>query len=219
MREMSRTLVALIAVTLSAKAVCAAGSAEVSVTANITMDPSASLFWKTVTDTARTAALDWPEGAVRAVLTVVSSTGESRTIELSDPTVTACALAFTAPASAADERTVDLSITYYGSGDAALRTDTATLGLVQGTGTETTIPVRTADSPKWRKLKSAAVLPIPADATALTVDGDAVSPLDAPGWRYWDPELGLHELTLSTDAGDLPATVERLGGGLLLLFR
>ena len=74
----------------------------------------------------------------------------------------------------------------------------------------------------WKVFRSkTAVLPLPEDASALSIDGDSATGLDAPGWFLWSGyDSGVHELLLAVGSGDLEAEVEfRPVGGIMVLFR
>lgn len=182
-------------------------------------DPASSLLWKTVTSSDVEMVLDWPGGATRAELSIVYPDGHADVTPLDDPAAGSATVHFGLPADAASETVVRASVTYYAA-ETPLKTDTASLGLVQGTGVAATVPFKSESSPLWARVKGAAVLPIPEDAQALAIDNQALPALDAPGWYFWKPELGEHTLALSTaEADPIVRTVNAVGVGMLLLFR
>lgn len=78
---------------------------------------------------------------------------------------------------------------------------TAWLGAVTGLGTGGPVEVpklTDAASPSWPKFRDRAVIPIPAGATALTINGDPLPGLDgSAGWRSIRQASGVEEYALS----------------------
>lgn len=184
-------------------------------------NPDDSVQWKTLMDNPAALSLDWPSDAVSATLTIDSGIGKAVSHEITDTTLASYALAVSWPETQKDERVLTLTLIYKDANGAELRKESARVGLVGGVNDAVTRCVPDATSRKWRKAEGAtAVLPIPADAVSLTVDGKTVDPVDPNGWYFLSGEPGATAtLILGTVGGSAPAEVRFGGAGCLIIFR
>ena len=181
--------------------------------------PSSSLQWKTVMSDRAELSIDWPQGAVAAQLTVTCGSSSAVT-NLTDTTVSALPSSIQFPAEEMAERVLELTIDYKDAGGESLDVRTARLGLVRGVNGRSARCFTSSAMPKWRKVKVSAVLPVAADVTALSVDGDPVGPIDAPGWFWWRPEdFGEHEMSQTDSAGTVDVTLLAAGCGMTIILR
>lgn len=198
------------------------GEATVSAPAFVTVDPHASIIWKTVTEWPLEVQLDWPEGAVKAVVTVTDAKGGSLgTFVQTDTAKTSLAIDGLAPQTDAAETVAALSLSYLGSDDAVLGTESARLGFVRGIGDAGTLAVtRPVGSRQWKRTTDQKVCELPKGATGLMVDGALVEGLAAPDWFVADVSDGLtRTFTLVTPEGECEVPVEYWPGGMSLLLR
>ena len=193
----------------------AVGAGE-SVTKNITLDPSASILWKTATAFPAKVSLLWPAGAASATLAMDPGT----TVDITDTSLTSYALPQTAaPANETDETVVQLTLTYKDANGAAIQVQTATLGFVCGTAATSDIAWRTPGTRSWSKRKAnAPVIPVPADVTALSLDDGALDVSDAPTWARLAGEGLEHELAWTKGGADGSQSY-RISGGSLIIVR
>jgi len=214
------------AVTFAAVAtfVClAAGpvSAAVSTPAVIWGNPTASLQWKTVMSETISPTLDWPAGAVSATLSV--RYGKDRaSLVVTDTTATSIPLELHFPTDELGEGMVELTLDYKDAQSAVLDTQTARLGLVRGIGTNTARCVLDTSSKLWTQAKEAVMLPVPENTVSLTIDGEAVDPLDSPGWHWWQIAAAKNYELVLTDMTAVETTVVvdgRPRAGLVLYLR
>lgn len=184
-------------------------------------NPDDSIQWKTLMSNPAALSLDWPDAAVSATLTIGSGVGEAVSHEITDTTLSSYALAVSRPETQKDERVLTLTLVYKDANGGELRRESARVGLVGGVNDAATRCVPDATSRKWKKAEGAtAVLPIPADAVSLTVDGKAVDPVDPNGWYFLAGESGATAtLTLGTTDGSSSAEVRFGGAGCLIIFR
>lgn len=135
---------------------------------DLTLSPSESLFWSTPADRIRAVNIFWPPDAASAKLVVVDGKrAVTNVIEAGTASVT---LDLAAPASPAEERTVDLELRFYDSADVECveKRRTSRLGLVctgsQGDFSRFVPP----DAAAWEKGHAVAgksvLLPVPATA-------------------------------------------------------
>lgn len=184
-------------------------------------NPDDSIQWKTLMSNPAALSLDWPDDAVSATLTIGSGVGEAVSHEITDTTLSSYALAVSRPETQKDERVLTLTLVYKDANGGELRRESACVGLVGGVNDAATRCVPDAASRKWKKAEGAtAVLPIPADAVSLTVDGKTVDPVDPNGWYFLAGESGATAtLTLGTTDGSSFAEVRFGGAGCLLILR
>ena len=124
------------------------------------------------------------------------------------------------PLSFAEERVYSLTLDYVNAQNEVIETYRAELGSVQGVNGAVARCVNCEPTDRaWLRYKSScAVLPIPADATSLAVDGGSAVAADGPGWKQFD-QSGVHALEMSV--GDESWLAEfNLGiPGLMMIFR
>lgn len=181
--------------------------------------PEASLQWKTVMSENAEVSIDWPQGAVSATLTVTYGCS-SATTNLTDRTVEKLPITVGFPADEPSESVLGLSIEYRDEGGASLERRTARLGLVRGVNGRSARCFTSSALPKWQKVKASAVLPVAEDVAVLTIDGNPVLDLDAPGWYLWNRfSSGPHELSKTDSTGTVSVTLVGTGGGLSIILR
>ena len=165
-------------------AVCAFGRSGDTASAIVRQNPRLSLLWKTVASPQSKIMLDWPRGAVRLE---VSVDGVVET-NVTDVALSCVTLSVDLPDSPADERIVTLVAEYFDAGGNSLRKDEAELALVCGVG-GTPVSCRSSGNFAWHRAGAkSAVLPLPDDASALSVNGETVQDLPAaPGWYWLNP--------------------------------
>lgn len=153
-----------------------------------------SLLWHTSSFGGATLRWDKPEGATNATLTVEGH-GYSRTY--SNLTGESCEV--TLPGGVSTSEGEDVYTLTLSFDDGTVQT--AWLGVVTGLGNGGPVEVpkpKDAASPSWPKFRDRAVIPIPAGATALTVNGEPLPGLDgSAGWRSIRQAPGVEEYALS----------------------
>lgn len=174
----------IVAVISLVVAVCAFGGSGDTASAIVRQNPRLSLLWKTVASPQPEIMLDWPRGAARVEVSVDGVVRASVT----DTDVTFTTLSFDIPENSADERIVTLVAEYFDAGGNSLRKDEAELALVCGVG-GTPVSCRSSGNFAWHRAGAkSAVLPLPDDASALSVNGETVQDLPAaPGWYWLNP--------------------------------
>ena len=174
----------IVAVISLVVAVCAFGGSGDTASAIVRQNPRLSLLWKTVASPQSKIMLDWPRGAVRLE---VSVDGVVET-NVTDVALSCVTLSVDLPDSPADERIVTLVAEYFDAGGNSLRKDEAELALVCGVG-GTPVSCRSSGNFAWHRAGAkSAVLPLPDDASALSVNGETVQDLPAaPGWYWLNP--------------------------------
>ena len=220
---LTRSLSRVFAVALTISVSCSVWAAGSTVDALVSIDGEKSLLWKTATSSPARLALDWPEGAVRAELSVVARPGGTAVrYPIADTSLAAYDYVFALPTKAADERVETLTLTYFDAQDAVVASFTARLGVVLGVANGATVPcrVRGTDSPRWAKGPLDPVVPIPEDSANLRQDGAVVAATpDTPGWWQLGMDAGMHAVTLNIDGEDVERTVNATGDGQLLIIR
>lgn len=211
--------------TLLVVGLLAAGSAAFGATEAFSEDPvfvhlkpDSSSFWRTATGATMTLPVEFPKGAVSATL-VVTGNGYSKTYE--DITEKSVEVTLPAADSPSAENVYDLVLTFDDGSES-----TASLALIQGLSSESEGGTRCllpAGDRTWNRVKGRAVLPVPAGAGELAIDGKAVETglNGAQGWyALTDVEPG-REYPVSLSIGEDVYASTLLGGGLgtLLLFR
>ena len=196
------------------------GASATSATSVVWTKPEESLQWKTIMSASAPVALDWPEGAVAALLTIEADGAVVVQTNITDTTAReALVIPPTLPAEYAEERVLSLSVVYRDSGDAEITSASARLGWVTGVAGSGTRVIPAASGKEWTKVAKYAVLPIPEDTTAFSVDS-ASQEYDAPGWWEWRRiASGDHALALTAGGEDFPATLTGGGGGFTFIVR
>ena len=196
------------------------GANATSATSAVWTKPDESLQWKTVMSASAPVTLNWPAGAVSARLTATAN-GES----VGSATVTdtsakeATVLPASLPAEYGDERLVDVTVEYLDGSDEVIESAQARLGYVTGIGSNPTRLIPSAAGKSWTGVEKYAVLPIPEETSAFTVDSESQT-FDAPGWWEWRRiRPGEHALSLTAGGEDYLASLFGKGGGLILIFR
>lgn len=183
------------------------------------LNENASILWRTIKESTTKIALDWPNGAASAVLTVKVGSGDAQSFVITDTSATAYNARFTMPTQRAAREVVTLAISYRDSNEAEISSKSVKLGLVDGVGNGASIMTKTDGSTKaWRRFYAHEVVQIPPDATSVTIDGEPVN-CEIPGWYDMEVSEGEHVLTLKTDDGTLSATVIKSLGGLMIIFK
>ena len=196
------------------------GASATSATSVVWTKPEESLQWKTIMSASAPVALDWPEGAVAALLTIEADGAVVVQTNITDTTAReALVIPPTLPAEYAEERVLSLSVVYRDSGDAEITSASARLGWVTGVAGSGTRVIPAASGKEWTKVAKYAVLPIPEDTTAFSVDS-ASQEYDAPGWWEWRRiASGDHALALTAGGEDFLAMLTGGGGGFTIIVR
>ena len=197
------------------------GASATSATSVVWTKPEESLQWKTVMSASAPVTLNWPEGAASARLTVSwhgTVLGASTITDTSAKTTPLPLVAF--PSALEDERIVDVSIEYRDRIESLLDSASVRLGCVTGVGSGVTRIVTDTNGKPWNRVGKSAVLQIPEDATALSIDKVAQDIGTSPGWWEWYRIASCeHNLELSKESGDCAATLQRLSGRTIILVR
>lgn len=196
------------------------GASATSATSIVWTKPDESLQWKTVMSASAPVALCWPEGAASAQLTVEADGAFVVQTNITDTTAReVLVIPPTLPAEYAAERVLAVSVEYRDSGNATLDTASVQLGWVTGVEGNGTRVITAASGKEWREVEKYAVLPIPEDTTAFSVDS-ASQEYDAPGWWEWRRiASGDHALALTAGGEDFLATLTGGGGGFTIIVR
>lgn len=197
------------------------GASATSATSVVWTKPDESLQWKTVMSTSTPVALCWPDGADSAQLTIEADGVVVVQTNITDTTAReVLVIPPTFPAEYSAERVLVFSIEYR-DGDSELLAPPSVvrLGWVTGVNGNGTRLIPTASGNAWKRVEKYAVLPIPEDTTALTVDS-AAQEYDAPGWWEWRRiASGDHALALIAGGEEFLATLTGHGGGFVLIVR
>ena len=190
-------------------AVCAA-SAFAGV--HVDCDPEATFHWRTCSADRTTVNWVWPAGAARAVLCVVSG---SATNEVA-LTPEASSWAWSAPAAPAIS---SFTLTFFDASGAELAGETLHadgIASLSGDGAE----VAATDAAFTRVKGRSAILPIPADAGALVIDGvdQGLASEPCPYWFGWTGIVSGLTHTLDLANGD-SATLRAIAGGSSIVVR
>lgn len=182
-----------------------------------------SFLWRTSESSTPTIEWDAPEGAVSATLSVRNMKGE-QIIDVSN--LSEFQLNLETPSSPDTENVYDLTLTFnFGESNIVRR---GQIGVVTGMGDATAAAnVRNATN-GWNIIKDhCAVLPIPAGAATLSIDGVAVAAsLDgAAGWYAWKsikPKQNDDPYALSllfADNEEWAASILSIANGLALIIK
>lgn len=176
-----KKIVAVVSLVVAASAFGQSGDTA---SAIVRQNPRSSLLWKTVASPQSEIMLDWPPGAAMAQVSVDGIVKAS----ITDTGLACTTLTFDLPESSDDERIVTLAAEYFDAGGNSLRKDEAELALVCGVD-GTPVSCRSSGNFAWHRAGAkSAVLPLPDDAVALSVNGETVQDLPAaPGWYWLNP--------------------------------
>ena len=185
--------------------------------AMVCMNPSATVFWSTVSSPNPLVQLDWPAGATKAVLFVDGV--EAMSVE--DSSVTSCNVPVSMPPDRYSERFVDLSVEYLDSSDSVVGTASASLACVLGANGSTIPFVADSTSRRWSRYRGpSAMLPVPSETVSLAIDDVPVEGLCSPGWHWWrDASYGSHSLLFTLLGDEVPAEVFMGVSGMQIIFR
>ena len=207
-----------VAVACAAMAISSFGAS--SATSMVFTRSDSSVLWRTVTPTHDRLALSWPKGAVCAELAVTRGEVTKR-YQITDTTQTSVPFPVEMPTAPEKECVVKLALSYLDRQSAVLSREQAEVGVVAsiGNGVDVKCMPRGAADGKWRRVKGSAVLPVPSDMTALTLDGQAID-CAAPGW-YWLNGMydGEHLATLTTESAVYNAALRGIPLGSRLFIR
>lgn len=197
------------------------GASATSATSVVWTKPDESLQWKTVMSTSTPVALCWPDGADSAQLTIEADGVVVVQTNITDTTAReVLVIPPTLPAEYSAERVLVFSIEYR-DGDSELLAPPSVvrLGWVTGVGGNGTRVITATTGKEWREVDKYAVLPIPEETSAFTVDSEA-QVYDAPGWWEWRRiRSGEHALSLTAGGKDYLASLMGKGGGFFLIVR
>lgn len=161
------------------------GASSVSSVTKIWLDTSSSLIWKTITADSVEVSVDWPENAVRAVLSVKTGGREVVRSELADRSVRVCKVELPLPAAEGDEGVLDFLLEFQDVNANVLpdMSRRASVGLVRGIcGRSFRLVPDGPDAGSWRKTQGTTVAPVYADTESVTVDGAHLALNGTPGW-------------------------------------
>ena len=190
------------------------------------VNPEKSFLWRTSVTSTPVLSWDAPETAVSAALTLDSLKG-AKSYDVSG--VSELKLQLETPDSAAAENLYNLTLTFNCGESNVVRR--GQIGVVRGIGdsgdTGATVDIRPDDA-KWSMHNSRrAVLPVPAGAGALTVDGvacDTAALGGAAGWYGWKiaepkPDREPYQISLEAPDGGWLADVILISRGFSLIVR
>ena len=211
---------------LCAACLCAvSASAAMSGPARMIARPDDSLHWHTYLAGSGGVEWEYPAGAASARLTVSGKGGI--TVHVFNRPVAAFVPA--APSEAADEDVVDLALEFFASADAAgdaIAGETLTasgIGIVRGVnGAALDFRSSSTEGREWSRVNAkTAVLPVPEDTTALTLDGEPVGPASVPGWHLWRSIPAGRECTWTLTDGETSytAVLHSANSGFILFVR
>ena len=200
----------------------AAASALATASAPVTLvlDTADTSFWRTAIGTEIEVCWDGLDPA--ATSATLSVAGRRFSLVLPDQAGTFASFSLPSPSSALEEDVYRIAVTF----------DTGTsftqkVGRVLGAAKASDVghvAYRDASAAQWPRLTgSTAVLPIPAGAQSITINGGA--PVDtglggARGWYLFGPvATGEHHVSLSAAAGDTEATIISCGLGTVFLIQ
>ena len=192
---------------------------------DIFVNPEKSFLWRTAESSSPVVSWETPSTAVSASLEVNSLKGKS-TYDVFG--VSEFILQLETPDSAAAENVYDLTLTFNCGESNVVRR--GQIGVVRGIGDTgaagTEVDIRPGDD-KWSLLNSRkAVLPVPAGAGTLTIDGTVNHTMlgGAAGWYGWrvaesKPDREPYQLSLEMPDGGWLADVIFISRGFSLILR
>ena len=209
-----RGLAALLASAIMCSMVGVADSTD-----SVFLLPSSHVLWRTAPSATFDVPVFMPPGASSATLVVRGQNYRREYAGLSDGM-----FSLSLPGADSDdtENVYDLTLTF---NDAAATTRSAKIGVVVGasTGNTAVADVRAADSSKWRKTLTRAVLPIPSGVTSLSINGTTVDGglYESPGWFLFLSKAGSTYDVLLSDGGTplAEATLLSISTGFKFIIR
>ena len=161
MRKMQMFVPAIAGMVFGLVAECSGAEAS-STPSAVWVKPEESLQWKTVMSASRPIALEWPDGAVSAQLTIAADGAVVAQTNIADTAAReVMVIPPTLPAEYAAERVLVVSVEYWDSGRAILDSASVRLGWVTGVAGNGTRVIPAASGKEWREVNKYAVLPIP----------------------------------------------------------
>ena len=200
----------------------AAASALATASAPVTLilDTTDTSFWRTVIGTETEVCWDGLDPAASSA--TLSVTGRRVSLVLPNQTGTYATFSLPSPSSAREEDVYRIAVTF----DTGT-TFTQKVGRVLGSANSPhvgDVAFRNAASTRWPRLTgSTAVLPIPAGAQSISVNGG--TPVDtglggARGWYLFGPvATGEYDVALATNAGGLEGTIISCALGTVLMLQ
>ncbi len=199
------------------RVICAAESSRPSVatqaevssataTAQVSLAPDASPFWRTVEGATASISVDWPDASQSATLdisTLGSIVSSLTLVRLEDSAGTNVTFSAPQPTEPFEERVYSATLTFKDSSDAVVSARSAQFAYVLGQGDGASVCVHDPASSRWNSYAGrCVVIPVDAGVESITVDGVQVSTgLDgAVGWYGTVLSLGRH--TVSLDDGE-----------------
>ena len=181
----------------------------------ILTDTAENAFWRTARSNAFDLQWDFPRGATKATLTVKGVKYETRHEDL---TQTSINLQLPAPTVKGGENVYELTLAF-DNGDVL----TESIGVIAGvadSGQSGAIRIANPSSQRWSRCRSVAVMPIPADATSLTVDGQPVDGLDGTfRWFATDANATTPRMVAMTDGAGVHEAGLLSVGGLFIVVK
>lgn len=179
-------------------------------------DPAATYHWKTRSAEQATVNWAWPDSAARAVLRVCTG---ATTNDVALTTETS-SWTWTQPSAAAS--VASMTLTFYTSDGQALADETLVAdGL--GAFSESAASVVTADAAFTHVTGTSAVLPIPAGASTLEINGasQTLAGEDCPSWFDWSGLQPGQTYVLHLQGGgmDDEVSLRALASGMMFLVR
>ena len=202
---MLRTVVAIGAALSTVAAIAAPGESGASL---VLLDTEQNSFWHTATNELLSVPVDFPPGATSASLSV-RGIGYSR--DYADIQTNEFAFVLPTPNAPEEENVYSLTLAF---DDGTVRT--ARLGLVQGlspAGEGATRCLVPGEGRKWSKVRGCAVMPVPPEATALEVNGQAVDLAANPIWYALDGVPCGETVTVSMTVDGEAFTKNLVGAG------
>ena len=200
----------------------AAASALATASAPVTLvlDTTDTSLWRTAIGSAMEVCWDGLDAAASsATLSVV---GRRFSLVLPDQTGTFASISLPPPSSPLEEDVYRITVTF-DTGASFTQKVGRVLGAAKASDVGH-VTYRDASAAQWPRLTgSTAVLPIPAGAQSITINGGA--PVDtglggARGWYLFGPvATGEYDVALATDAGGLEGTVVSSGLGTVFLIQ
>lgn len=176
---------------------------------DVFMLPPSNILWRTAPSSEFEVPVLLPPGASSAALLVTGHNYRREYTGIGDGE-----FRISLPAADSDdaENVYDLTLTFDDKAETTLH---AKLAVVKGASSTETAEayVRRADSSKWSRIPSRAVLPIPSGTDAISVNGqpEPLNPAETPGWYNFTAVPGLAYDLMLTDGGSSVAEASLFG--------